>query len=243
MNYDKIISNTLVNHAAMGYLNRNEGYGCVNQDFVDQFPQIGGVAGHNVPPQISLDGYSSMGCNAGVNLGNVTTRPTFIANDAVTWTKGAHTIKFGMEWRKVMGNIHQNGNEAGSFSFGDGATGISGINSGNGFASFLLGAADSASVAYRSVPSNFARQHAWIVHAGDSWRVNNKLTLDYGLRWDYYSPSSEGTTACRSSIRPAPTLALGGGQVVWRSPATAMVPRATAHRIRRRTGTAVSHRV
>ncbi len=54
MNYDKILSNNLVNHAAMGYLNRNEGYGCVNQDFVDQFPQIGGVAGHNVPPQIGL---------------------------------------------------------------------------------------------------------------------------------------------------------------------------------------------
>jgi hypothetical protein len=46
-------------------------------------------------------------------------------------------------------------------------------------------------VDYRSVPSNFARQHAWILHAGDSWRVNNELTLDYGLRWDYYSPSSE----------------------------------------------------
>ena len=29
------------------------------------------------------------------------------------------------------------------------------------------------------------------MHAGDTWRVNNKLTLDYGLRWDYYSPSSE----------------------------------------------------
>ena len=45
MNYDKILSNNLVNHAAMGYLNRNEGYGCVNQDFVDQFPQIGGRGG------------------------------------------------------------------------------------------------------------------------------------------------------------------------------------------------------
>jgi outer membrane receptor protein involved in Fe transport len=37
----------------------------------------------------------------------------------------------------------------------------------------------------------YARQHAWIIHAGDTWRVNNKLTLDYGVRWDYYSPSSE----------------------------------------------------
>ena len=63
--------------------------------------------------------------------------------------------------------------------------------SGSPVASFLLGAADSANVTYRTVTSNYPRQHAWILHAGDSWRLNNKLTLDYGLRWDYYSPSSE----------------------------------------------------
>ena len=175
----------------MGYLNRNEGYGCINKDFVDQFPQISGVASHNVPPTIGLDQFNTLGCNAGVNLGNVTTRPTFIANDAVTWTKSAHTIKVGMEWRKIMGNIHANGNEAGSFNFGGGATGIVGVNSGSSVASFLLGAADNANVDYRSVPSWYARQSAWILHAGDSWRANSKLTLDYGLRWDYYSPSSE----------------------------------------------------
>ncbi len=191
MNYDKVFTNTFLNHMSMGYLNRNEGYGCVNQDFVDEFPQIGGVAGNNVPPTINLDKFNSMGCNAGVNLGNVTTRPTFIINDAVTWTKSAHTIKVGMEWRKIMGNIHANGNEAGTFGFGGGATGLVGVNSGNAVASFLLGAADNANVSYRSVPSWYARQHAWIFHAGDSWRLSNKLTLDYGLRWDYYSPSSE----------------------------------------------------
>jgi hypothetical protein len=192
MNYDRILSNTLTNHFAMGYLNRNEGYGCVNQDFVDDFPQIAGVAGNNVPPQMSFsDDFAQLGCNAGVNLGNVTTRPTFIANDAVTWTRGTHTLKVGMEWRKIMGNIHSNGNQAGSFSFGRGSTGIVGVNSGSPVASFLLGAVDSANVTYRDVANAYPRQHAWIVHAGDTWRVNNKLTLDYGLRWDYYSPSSE----------------------------------------------------
>ena len=191
MNYDKVFTSTLLNHMSMGYLNRNEGYGCVNQDFVDQFPQISGVASHNLPPQINMDQFNSLGCNQGINIGNVTTRPTFIINDAVTWTKSAHTIKVGMEWRKIMGNIHANGNEAGTFDFGDGATGLVGVNSGNAFASFLLGAADGANVSYRSVPSWYARQHAWIFHAGDSWRLNNKLTIDYGLRWDYYSPSSE----------------------------------------------------
>ena len=38
-NYDKILTPTLLNHMSMGYLNRNEGYGCVNQDFVGDFPQ------------------------------------------------------------------------------------------------------------------------------------------------------------------------------------------------------------
>ena len=52
-NYDKILTSTLVNHMSAGYLNRNEGYGCVNQDFVGEFPQIAGVAGNNVPPQMS----------------------------------------------------------------------------------------------------------------------------------------------------------------------------------------------
>jgi hypothetical protein len=58
-------------------------------------------------------------------------------------------------------------------------------------ASFLLGAADDANVDYRAVANSYPRQHAWIFYGGDTWRVSNKLTLDYGLRWDYYSPSSE----------------------------------------------------
>ncbi len=191
MNFDKILTSTLVNHMAAGYLNRNEGYGCINQDFAGDFPQIAGVAGNNVPPTLVMDEFEDFGCNAGVNVGNITTRPTFIVNDAVTWVKSTHTLKVGMEWRKIMGNIHANGNEAGTFTFGRGATSILGVNSGSPVASLLLGAADSANVAYRSVPSWYARQHAWILHAGDTWRVNDKVTVDYGLRWDYYSPSSE----------------------------------------------------
>ena len=51
---------------SMGYLNRNEGYGSVNQGFVDDFPQIAGVAGYNVPPQITFgDGFTQYGSNAG----------------------------------------------------------------------------------------------------------------------------------------------------------------------------------
>ncbi len=176
----------------MGYLNRNEGYGSVNQSFVDDFPKIAGVAGYNVPPQMSFsDDFAQFGTNAGINIGNVTTRPTFIINDSLTWTKGVHTLKVGMEYRKIMGNIHNNGNQAGSFTFGRGSTGLVGVNSGSPIASFLLGAVDSANAAFRAVDSAYPRQNAWIFFGGDTWQVNEKLTFDYGLRWDYYSPSSE----------------------------------------------------
>ena len=192
LNYDRTFTSTILNHMSMGYLNRNEGYGSVNQDFVGDFPQIAGVAGSNVPPVMSFsDGFATYGSNAGVNIGNVTTRPTFIINDAVTWAKTAHTLKIGMEFRKIMGNIHGNGNQAGSFSFGRGSTGLVGVNSGSPVASFLIGAVDSGNATFRDVASTYPRQHAWIFHAGDTWRVNDKFTFDYGLRWDYYSPSSE----------------------------------------------------
>jgi hypothetical protein len=96
-----------------------------------------------------------------------------------------------MEFRKIMGNIHANGNQAGTFVFARAATGLLGINSGSPVASFLLGAVDHADVAFRAVDSWYPRQHAWVFHGGDTWRANQKLTLDYGLRWDYSSPSSE----------------------------------------------------
>jgi len=191
-NYDRAFSSTLLNHMSMGYLNRNEGYGSVNATAVNDFPKIKGAAGYNVPPQMQFsDGFAQFGNNAGVNVGNITTRPTFIINDMVTWTRSRHTLKFGMEYRKIMGNIHANGNQAGTFAFGRGATGLLGINSGSPIASFLLGAVDNANFSLRAVDSWYPRQHAWIFHGGDTWRVTPKLTLDYGLRWDYFSPSSE----------------------------------------------------
>jgi hypothetical protein len=196
-NYDKIFTSTFLNHMALGYLNRNEGYGCVDAEFVDQFPKIAGVALSNIPPQLDFsDDFQTIGCNAGgPSEENITTRPTFIINDAVTWTKSAHTIKVGMEWRKIMGNTHSNGDQAGTFAFGRGSTGIVGANSGSPIASFLLGAVDSGHATFRDVTTTYPRQNAWIFHAGDTWRVNDKLTLDYGLRWDYYSPSSEKNDA------------------------------------------------
>ena len=104
-----------------------------------------------------------MGCNAaGVNVGNITTRPTYVINDLLTWIKRNHTIKVGFEYRNIGGNLHSNGNEAGTFKFDRGATGILGVNSGSPIASFLLGAVDNGNSTFRSVDSTYPRQAAYI---------------------------------------------------------------------------------
>ncbi|HXK10199.1 MAG TPA: TonB-dependent receptor [Vicinamibacteria bacterium] len=191
-NWDHTFSSNVLNHVTFGYLNRNEGYGCINADAVDKLPKIPGVAAHNVPPALSFsDGFAAWGCNSGVNVGNITTRPTYEVSDLFTWIKGSHTLKMGAEYRNIQGSVHSNGNQAGSFAFGRGATSILGENSGNPIASFLLGAVDNANATFYTAPNNYPRQVAWIVHAGDTWNVNSKLTLNYGLRWDYFSPSWE----------------------------------------------------
>ena len=41
------------------------------------------------------------------------------------------------------------------------------------------------------MPNAYPRQAAYILHLGDTWKATSKLTLNYGLRWDYYTPSKE----------------------------------------------------
>ena len=130
-----------------------------------------------------------------------------------------------------MGNIHANGNQAGSFNFGAGATGLLGVNSRQ---------PDRQLPARRrrqrerglsaQCQVDYPRQNAWILHAGDTWRVNNRLTLDYGLRWDYYSPSSEKYDRFSFFDPVGANPGAGGRPAVWRSPATATAPPATARR-------------
>ncbi len=191
LNWDHTISSTLLNHAAFGYLNRNEGYGCVDAKFVDTLPKIPGVALYNVPPAIRIGGWADIGCDAGRNALNITVRPTYITNDLLTWVKGKHTLKFGAEYRNIGGNIHQDGGQSGRFYFNSAETGLPGINSGNSIASFLLEQVDNANYDILTQASRYPRQVAYIWHVGDTWKVTPKLSVNYGLRWDDFTPSAE----------------------------------------------------
>lgn len=189
-NWEHTFSPNLTHHFTAGYLNRNEGYGSLNLGV--NLPKVAGVASQDYLPRFNFgDGFYSISNSTGFNARNITTRPTYVFNNLLTWVRGDHTFKFGGEWRNAGGNIRAGTNESGTFAFERAQTGLPLINSGHPIASFLFGAVNNANVDFRSVSAWYARQNAYVAHAGDTWRVTPKLTVNYGVRWDTFTPFRE----------------------------------------------------
>jgi hypothetical protein len=96
--------------------------------------------------------------------------------DDVSWTKGAHQIKMGASWALYKKIQDLFGNTQGAFNFNGNYTG-------NDFADFLLGFANSyTELAVQD--SGHWNNVSWAAYVQDNWRVNKRLTLNLGLRWD-----------------------------------------------------------
>jgi Carboxypeptidase regulatory-like domain len=112
-----------------------------------------------------------------------------IAN-ALSWSKGHHFMKFGVDLRGNQLNTRPLGNLAGTFNFNAAQTGIPGVNFvGHSFASFLLGGVQNASV---GVPLGLGgRTYYYAGYAQDDFKVTSKLTLQLGIRYEYQPPAIE----------------------------------------------------
>jgi hypothetical protein len=108
---------------------------------------------------------------------------TFIYNDDLSWIRGRHTFKFGGELRVQQFNSHGDSGVP-TFIFDPAQTaGSYGPNTGFGFASFLLGDVNQASV---SEPDNtYGRRKSVSLYAQDDIKITRKFTLNADLRWDF----------------------------------------------------------
>ena len=106
----------------------------------------------------------------------------FVYSDTVSWTHGRHTFKFGGGFSAYQTNIIFDFFVDGSFDF----VGAGGIGTGNDFADFLTG----QPIDYFQAPkaATNARTKFTYGFAQDEWRVNKKLTLTLGLRYEYSTP-------------------------------------------------------
>ena len=196
LNWDHIFSPTKLSHFAFGYVNRNEGYGSVTGQNPDQLPKIPNAVAYNASPAANfsapgITNLSSWGNTQGPGSLNKTTRPTLIGNELITIVHGQHEIKFGGEYRHLQQVFRQNNNESGTVNFSALSTALPGVASGDPFASFIIGAVDSGNVNVHNVPKYGAEQRAYALFVGDTWKLSPKLTVNYGLRWDKFTPTWE----------------------------------------------------
>ena len=135
--------------------------------------------------------FSPGGFSAVAGAGPLTTlQKNFSFADNVLWQKGKHSLKFGTEYRWTNLNRRQGQQLNGAFSFNgffsseSPNVAASRAATGNGFADFLLGWANSEAVG--GIAGENAVVPYWGFYAQDDWKITPKLTVNLGLRWELY---------------------------------------------------------
>jgi hypothetical protein len=202
LTYDYTVTPTFLVHLGAGFVHYYTSAFPVSQvNNYDSVSQLGlvGANGPGFPAMnfgaATLGGSSvSIGStNGGANT--IADKPTAVASG--TLVRGNHTYKAGGEFRIDTWANKTQANIQGTWTFSPNETGlpylatstVGGGSVGYGYASFLLGQADAASVSPVQAPQ--IRKNSWGFYLQDTWKVTHKLTLDYGIRYDYQDPYHE----------------------------------------------------
>jgi hypothetical protein len=199
-NYQHTFSRSLLNEVRVGDTRRTV------ERLAAQLPSPAGAA-LNIPgipanahfpntmPTFAPNGYQQLG-SPNNTASSFNTSVTEVA-DSLTWLKGRHTMKVGLDWRWERLNVIQPPWPTGTFTFSTLGSDLPGVtNTGNAFASFLLGQVQTFAIdLQRSKIEERAHFQEYFVQ--DDWKVSDRLTLNPGLRYTLNFPSTEinGQTA------------------------------------------------
>jgi hypothetical protein len=117
----------------------------------------------------------------------------FVSGANLNWIKGKHSIRGGIEWNHSQLNHFQPQggtfqNPRGSFQFNGNSSSLQGTTPTwfNAWADFLLGLPSATGKVIAMFNPNALRWSQWAWYARDQWQVSSKLTLNLGVRWEYY---------------------------------------------------------
>ncbi|MCA1585183.1 MAG: TonB-dependent receptor, partial [Acidobacteria bacterium] len=144
-----------------------------------------GIRGVPTDPRF-YGGLPHMPISRFARLGGPFFRPQFQTSEVfqfaenVTWTKGSHAMKLGVERRRDLVTYIDLRSLNGELSFADGRY------TGFGLGDFLLGLSSAQRLTLFHQPDLYA--DGWQLYAQDSWRAAENLTVNYGLRYEYFTP-------------------------------------------------------
>ncbi len=145
----------------------------------------------------TFDNYNTLGRFRGNNLTNtIATHPSF------TWTRGSQTWRGGVDMRWTQYITKNEGSPfllTGTRGFTQARFDQGDANSGDSIASFLLGYVG-GQVDYNLFPTTLGKYYApWFQN---DWKVNRRLTLNLGLRWDVNVAPNERYNRLNRSLEP-----------------------------------------
>ncbi len=132
------------------------------------------------PPTISFSNFSSL-TDATPSL---TRTQTSAVNDSLIQIHGKQTITYGFGYQRRQYNTQTYANGRGTFSF-------TGLGTGYDLSDFLLSLPQQTSVVNYTDNSRYLRENTFSAFATDDYRVASNLTINGGLRWEYFAPLTE----------------------------------------------------
>jgi hypothetical protein len=237
LNYDRTMTPTLLLHLGAGYDTDYLGRPSVTPDY-DVCAGIGLCSQAfqrpaTFPLLTGLNDTTAGGTSIAGPPGRADNVYSIVDTTAsLTWVKGNHTFKFGGNGEFQGSYTNTVSNLSGTYGFssaqtampylvntstGTSTANIAANHVGLPYASFLLGAVDTAEI---DPPSRvrFGKQQ-WGFYAQDSWKVTRKLTLDIGLRYDYgtYYKEQYGRSPNLAPNAANPTAGGHPGAVTYQS--------------------------
>ena len=148
-------------------------------------------------PTIVVGGFESLGAPTNEPRGRVSQAYQIV--DSLVWTRGSHTVKGGMDYRRPLVRSYNDQFARGRLSF-------------NTLADLLAGVAAPSGT---SIARGATRRDTYTNNLGlfiqDDWRVTSRLTLNLGLRHEYSGPLSEKQQRISTFLPDAGLVQVGRG--------------------------------
>lgn len=188
--HNYVVSPSVVNEIRTGFSGNHSAtsYGITSAQIAGQLGLTGlpgPLPDGNAVPDFQITGYQ----RTGGQTSSLSKNGTFQILDALTWTKGKHTMKFGADYRYLTGlytNVFAS-SRLGRYVFNGSVLGsLLGTGNVTPFASFLLGYPDTTTVSTVLQPDTKSYASHYGFFAQDDWKVTSKLTLNFGIRYEYH---------------------------------------------------------